>query len=76
MEKKIKTTTETLKKEAEARLKKENSALLHKMTQEENGIKSKLMSQIKDTETKLKSKLTEEQQSLEKVKSQNHGLEN
>jgi hypothetical protein len=39
MEKRIKSTTEKLKKEADARLKKEQSTLVQKMTQEENEIK-------------------------------------
>lgn len=56
----MKATTQSLKKEAEAKLKKETSAVFQKMTKEENDIKSRLMAQIKDTESKLNKKLSQE----------------
>ena len=62
--------TEKLKKEAEAKLKKEQSNLVQKMTKEEDEMKKQLMSQIKATETKLNQKLSQEEKSFEKVKSE------
>ena len=44
MEKKMQANTEKLKKEAEAKLKKEQANLVQKMTKEEDEMKKQLMS--------------------------------